>query len=172
MLEKQDRDDAVKERYGLGEEIDLGDEAVDGGREEWKAGRADKGLHILGSSSLPSSGLPFSVKGVDHSTGQQKGNSKGRLSDSPAHLAEVLRKSTAKKYNPFDSPVIGFGSSSPSSTMLKPQHPKLEVLGSRGRMKEMAISKRKKSVEGRVVSVADDSFGNVSFGLLSGYESD
>ncbi|OXG25427.1 coiled-coil domain-containing protein 130 [Cryptococcus neoformans Ze90-1] len=158
MIEKQDRDDAMKERYGLGEDVDLGDEAVEGGREEWKAGRIEKGLHVPGSST-------FSVKGVDRSIGQQKGIGKGRLNDSPAHLAEVLRKSTAKKYNPFDSPVAGFGSPSSSSTLL-------EGLGARARMKEMAIPRRKKSVEGRVVNVTDDSSGDVSFGLLSGYGSD
>lgn len=158
MLEKQDRDDAVKERYGLGEDVDLGDEAVEGGREEWKAGRTEKGLHIPGSSTS-------SVKGVGRSIGQQRGIGKRRLSDSPAHLAEVLRKSTAKKYNPFDFPVAGFGSPSSPSALL-------EGLGTRGRMKEMAIPRRKKTVEGRAVNLAEDNSGNASFGLLSGYESD
>lgn len=43
-LAKQARDEGIRERFGIAEGVDLGDEGVDGGSERWAAARENRGL--------------------------------------------------------------------------------------------------------------------------------
>lgn len=111
-LEKQGRDDGLRERYGLHEEVDLGGEEVERGKEMWEAGRERAGLAIdagpsgsnaaAGDTSRATRGTPVTSKG------------KGKAADFTPDLASLLRKTTAKKYDPFSDGVDSLFSGSPS----------------------------------------------------------
>lgn len=110
-LEKQGRDDGLRERYGLHDEVDLGGEDVQLGREMWEAGRERAGLAIeagpSGSSELDNTsrairGTPVSAKG------------KGRANETTPDLASLLRKTTAKKYDPFSDSLDSLFAGSPN----------------------------------------------------------
>lgn len=110
-LEKQGRDDGLRDRYGLHDEVDLGGEDVQLGKEMWEAGRERAGLAIesgpsrqgdMESSTRATKGTPASRKG------------KGRAGETTPDLASLLRRTTAKKYDPFSTDVASLFSGSPS----------------------------------------------------------
>lgn len=93
--------------------MDLGEEDVELGREMWEAGRERAGMSIeAGPSGGPSGqtstrvskGTPISVR---------KG--KGRVGDGTPDLGSLLRKTTAKKYDPFSDGVEAFFTGSPNN---------------------------------------------------------
>ena len=100
LLEKQGRDDGMRERYGLAEDVDLGDDEIEKGREMWEVGRERRGLPVAGVS-----GWEGSVVAVAGTPGiRRKGKSRAGDGSSPA-LAQALRKTTARKYDPFGTAV-------------------------------------------------------------------
>ncbi|WVQ75105.1 hypothetical protein IAR50_004714 [Cryptococcus sp. DSM 104548] len=149
MLEKQDRDDDVKAKYGLGEDVDLGEEEVEGGQEQWKAARVDKDLRSGGSLA--------SIRGTERPLGGSK--RKARASDPLPALAATLRRSTSKKYDPFDTPT--FGRASPGSASLS------RSLSLKGKSGERALPKPRRSL-GDVAPPKE----RIDGGLQLGYGSD
>jgi coiled-coil domain-containing protein 130 len=115
ILEKQGRDDGLKGMYGLHDDVDLGQEDVELGREMWEAGRERAGMPTnspgIGGPSGESSGDTSTrvIKGTPGST--RKG--KGRAGEGVPDLASLLRKTTAKKYDPFSDGVEAFFTGSP-----------------------------------------------------------
>lgn len=159
MLEKQGRDDGIKEKYGLGEEVDLGDEDVARGREIWVAGRERKGLAVdepeVGESSVR----------VAVGTPARRGG-KGKEGVSPS-LVTLLRKTTAKKYDPFNEALEGFST------------PKMATSGGlkvKGRIKDVGIlsglADGVKSIKAKVELESPREGGAMVGGLLAGYGSD
>lgn len=118
-LEKQGRDDGLRDRYGLHEEVDLGNEDVELGREMWEAGRERAGLAIEGAGSGSSSGAGGAEQ-FESSTRATKGTpvtrkGKGRAGgETTPDLASLLRKTTAKKYDPFSDSFDSLPTVSPS----------------------------------------------------------
>ncbi|ODO00673.1 coiled-coil domain-containing protein 130 [Cryptococcus wingfieldii CBS 7118] len=153
MLEKQDRDDDVKERYGLGEDVDLGEEQVEGGQEEWKAALVDKGRDLIRSG-----GSVASLRGSERRLGVPK--RKARASDPLPDLAATLRRSTSKKYDPFDT--HNQSRASPSSASLS------RSSSLKGKPGDRVLPKVRRSL-GNVAPSKESSIGG---GLLSGYGSD
>ena len=102
MLEKQDRDDSLRDRYGLHADVDLGDEDVDESRRRWEAGRERVGLTIDQSEDAEGSGSgDLSVRANAGTPGVRR-NGKARASgEDVPDLTALLRKTTAKKYNAF-----------------------------------------------------------------------
>nr|ODN95552.1 coiled-coil domain-containing protein 130 [Cryptococcus depauperatus CBS 7855] len=158
LLEKQARDDDIRDRYGLAEDVDLGDEDVEGRNEQWKAGRAEKGLNT-------SANQMSSLGGFGHLVNRGNRSEKGRTNDTLI-LAAELRKTTAKKYSPFSTPSNIFAPVSPSVTSNR-----IEQL-SKGRIKNLVCPvKTKKTMEGHS-AIANSNIGTLEGGLLSGYESE
>lgn len=112
----------MKSKFGLHDDVDLGGEDVELGREMWEAQRERAGLPVesgkIGESSTRA------IKGSPIST--RKG--KGRMGDSPApDLASLLRKTTARKYDPFSDDADTFMSGSPSIRKVKVKEVVLKV---------------------------------------------
>jgi coiled-coil domain-containing protein 130 len=156
MLEKQGRDDGLRERFGLAEDVDLGDEDVEMTREKWEAGRERRGLPV----EAPISSGQMSVRAVAGTPNVRKG--KGRIRDgggqSPS-LVQVLRKTTAKKYDPFADAAgvfqwAGLGGESGIKT--------------KGRIKDPEVLRR---LSGGVGGAKERDVG-MTGGLLAGYGSD
>jgi coiled-coil domain-containing protein 130 len=92
LLEKQARDDGVKAKFGLADDVDLGDEDVELARERWEAGRERMGLPVDEPLSAEMSvraivGTPTARTGTTRTEGQD--------------LGKALRRTTARKYDPF-----------------------------------------------------------------------
>lgn len=122
MLEKQGRDDGLKERYGLAEDVDLGDESVERGREMWEAGRERAGLPIepSGSEDGAAEEGSDSVRALSGSPapGKAGGSGAGRGNATP-DLGSLLRKTTARRYDPFASAADGLFGGTPTTTKAK-----------------------------------------------------
>lgn len=112
ILEKQGRDDGLREKYGLREDVDLGEEDVEKSRAMWEARREARGLPVSGDTgdresesgdrddSQQSVAGPSTVGTPRSMTGSLR-KGKGREIDGSPSLAQVLRRSTVKKYDPF-----------------------------------------------------------------------
>lgn len=101
----------MKSRFGLHDDVDLGGEDVELGKEMWEAQRERAGLPVNSGSGESST---RAIRGTPVST--RKG--KGRMSDTPTpapNLASLLRKTTARKYDPFSDDLDMFMAGSPSS---------------------------------------------------------
>lgn len=157
MLEKQGRDESLREKYGLHEEVDLGEEDIEDGKARWEAGRERRGLPVEENDSGESStagtmGTPVSLR-----------NGIGRSTEGPTpSLAAVLRKTTKRKYDPFADVADAFLSSPVSSSGM----PKV-----RGKIKD---PERIVSTPARLLAKEKPaSVGlGVAGGLLAGYGSD
>ncbi|OCF41997.1 coiled-coil domain-containing protein 130 [Kwoniella heveanensis CBS 569] len=120
LLEKQGKDDDIRTRYGLHEDVDLGMEDVEKGREMWIAQRENRGLSIDAPTSAGTQASENAERGspTPRAINSYHGKGKGKLVDtgngSPS-LGEVLRKTTAKKYDPFANASF----TSPSATFNK-----------------------------------------------------
>ena len=95
MLEKQGRDDDLRERFGLAEDVDLGEEDIERSREMWEAGRERRGLLVDEVS-----GAGMSVRAVAGTPSVRRGKATA-VDGAPSSLVKVLRQTTAKKYDPF-----------------------------------------------------------------------
>lgn len=163
MLEKQGRDEGLREKYGLHDDVDLGEEDVEGGRARWEAGRERRGLPVEETDTAE--GSTAGARGTPSMSSQRNG--KGRAGDpsmstSTPSLAQVLRKTTKRKFDPFADAADTF-LSSPSLFAVTPN--------SRGRIKDpegigstpaKLVVKEKASITPVAVAV----------GLLAGYASD
>ncbi|KAL7425022.1 Protein saf4 [Cryptotrichosporon argae] len=88
-LEKQARDDGVRRRYGLDDDIDLGDDGdVEGGREMWETARENMGLPV---------GPPTPGGAASSSTAPP-----AAIAVSKAELSALIRRNTKRRYDPFD----------------------------------------------------------------------
>ncbi|WWD20247.1 hypothetical protein CI109_104723 [Kwoniella shandongensis] len=179
MLEKQGRDDDLRLKYGLGEEVDLGDEVIERGREMWIVGRERKGLSVEDDKKDGEGSSARSVRVEVGTPPTVRGKGKGRANDigsgagggSSPSLAQVLRKQTIKKYDPFSSAVEAFVSTtttSPSSVQLA------DGMKVRGKIKDqnllvggVKIVKVKETAQPQVVGSQ-----GLGGGLLAGYGSD
>lgn len=132
-LEKQGRDDGLRERYGLHEGVDLGGDDVERGKAMWEAGRERAGLPLEAGTAGPSgtSDIESSTRAARGTpTSVRKG--KGRLADTAVpDLASLLRKTTAKKYDPFSDDLDSFLTGSSGTpvrvkTRLKEATPKVK----------------------------------------------
>jgi coiled-coil domain-containing protein 130 len=129
-LEKQDRDDGLKSRFGLHDDVDLGGEDVELGKEMWEAQRERAGLPVGSIGEGTGESSTRAIKGTPAPT--RKG--KGRMGDTGAsgtpNLASLLRKTTARKYDPFSDDLDTFMAGSPTSrgkAKVKPVVVKLET---------------------------------------------
>jgi len=149
MLEKQGRDDGLRERFGLAEDVDLGEEDVEFGREKWEAGRERRGLPVDEMS-----GGEMSIRAVAGTPSVRKG--KGRAGDgtSPS-LVQVLRKTTAKRYDPFAGATEVFLSAGLSGT---------GGLRVGGKVKDLTVPAKGFETDRTEVPMGG--------GLLAGYDSD
>ncbi|KAK4688736.1 hypothetical protein P7C73_g1384, partial [Tremellales sp. Uapishka_1] len=150
LLEKQTRDGDVRAKFGLGDDVDLGDEDVEGAEGRWIAGRERRGLpsgsRTTGTSMSALAGTPIASR-----------NGKGRAGEASPGLAQIIRKNTARKYDPFASTV---------GTSISPA-PLVSIGGGlkvRGKMKDSAI--------GGAIKGLKEPEKLIGAGLLAGYESD
>ena len=153
LLEKQARDDGVKARFGLADDVDLGEEDVELARERWEAGRERKGLPVDEPLSAEMSvralvGTPSARAGAARMDGQD--------------LGKALRRTTARKYDPFgDAMDELFASGSKVRLRDKIKDPGLvEGIGAGVKAKEQAAAPTTPTT------------GGLGGGLLAGYESD
>lgn len=153
MLEKQGRDDGLKEKYGLHDGVELGEEDVEKSRAIWEAGRERAGLPIDDTSATDSA--ESSVRGV---VGTPRPRGKERIGGN-VDLASVLRKTTAKKYDPFADAVDSLFSSTPERLKVKGKTKDIKASTS------TATSARKEEKP----AVLPFALGG---GLLAGYASD
>ena len=164
MLEKQGRDDEIKERYGLQGDVDLGVEDVELGREKWEAGRERRGF-LLDVGEGSSGG--DSVRAV-RDTPQVRTNGKGKTEEKRGSesLAKVLRQTTARKYDPFGGALdvltggsLGVGTGGTSQLKIK------------GKIKDPAVLEK---LTGGVKSSKEEHSAPVGLpgGFLAGYGSD
>ncbi|WVW87006.1 hypothetical protein I302_109062 [Kwoniella bestiolae CBS 10118] len=159
LLERQLKDDGIKEKYGLNEDlIHLQDGNEDGEKDRkiWEIIRENRGASIPSGSSSMST---------------PRNQRKGRASDTPS-LVEVLRKNTGKKYDPFAE--VSFSSSSTSGTPVKLSPG--GILGSikgKGKIKGNVLDdlSPKPKVEDGLAETNNGSTG-LAGGLLAGYGSD
>ena len=118
ILEKQDRDDGLRGRFGLHDDVDLGGEDVELGKEMWEAQRERAGLPIEASPAQMGESSTRAIKGTPTSVPSTR-KGKGRMSDtggsSTPNLASLLRKTTARKYDPFSDDLDNFMAGSPTS---------------------------------------------------------
>lgn len=124
MLEKQLRDEGVRERYGLGDEVDLGEEDVERARGKWIAARERAGLSVDGTEGLAFEGgdsvravrgTPSNPLGSTPSAGPAASATCTTTPSASPSLAQVLRQSTKRRYDPFADAADAFMSSSPAS---------------------------------------------------------
>ncbi|WVF68437.1 hypothetical protein IAT40_003203 [Kwoniella sp. CBS 6097] len=123
LLEKQGKDEDIKSRFGLHDDVDLGTEDVEKGKEMWAAQRENRGL-VVDTSTATASGGESSVSAergtpTPRRSAISHGKGKGKIVDggsgSPS-LADVLRKTTAKKYDPFADVSFSSTGFTPSKT--------------------------------------------------------
>ncbi|ORY34828.1 hypothetical protein BCR39DRAFT_585776 [Naematelia encephala] len=149
MLEKQGRDDDLRERYGLAEEVQLGEEDVERGREVWEAARERRGLPIDDVSG--GTGAPVIRRNGN-------GNGKGKAVD----LAQVLRKTTTRKYDPFGEAMESVSSPGPIRTKGRIKDP-IVLGGLAAGMKSAKVAEKPKPASHGLAGAG---------GLLAGYGSD
>ncbi|WVQ66126.1 uncharacterized protein L199_004304 [Kwoniella botswanensis] len=162
LLEKQVKDEGIKEKYGLNDDmIHLQDQDQDEDKEKekriWEIIKENRGESSQTSSP---SAIPTS-----------RGQGKARSSDSPS-LVDMLRRNTGKKYDPFSN--ASFSGSSTSSTPVKLNSPRIfDSMKGKGKIKGNMldnISPKLKDKEGQTTSNEDRS--GLGGGLLAGYGSD
>jgi coiled-coil domain-containing protein 130 len=165
-LEKQGRDDGLRDRYGLHDEVDLGVEDVELGKAMWEAGRERLGLPVdsgeAGPSTRGEAGLDSSVRATRGTPLTRNGKVKGRAESttSTPDLASLLRKTTAKKYDPFSDSLDTLFSGSVTPTL---------PVRVKSRLKEAPIKN-----ESPIVKTPDPPARSLGTGMavLAGYESD
>ncbi|WWC92729.1 uncharacterized protein L201_007688 [Kwoniella dendrophila CBS 6074] len=190
-LENQIKDDELKEKYGLNNELihfnyQHKDDNDNDNKEQdersariWKNIQENKfSLTNKGeSSSSPminksvSPAVPTTRNSVD-----RNGKGKGKALDSPTNinLASVLRKNTGKKYDPFSDVSFTSSTSSTNSTPVKLSSTNLlDGIKTKGKIKgnimnNMTVTKKEDST-GIPLNTASS---GLSGGLLSGYGSD
>lgn len=165
MLEKQGRDEGLREKYGLHEEVDLGEEDVEDGRARWEAGRERRGLPVeeeAEGSLAGAAGTPV-VSARRHGKGRASDASTGA---SPS-LAQVLRKSTKRKYDPFADAADAFLASASGTTGVR----RIPGMPKRGRTED---PERTGATPAKMVSKGKGVVPilGVVGGLLAGYGSD
>lgn len=152
MLEKQGRDDDVRARYGLHDDVDLGVEDVEKSREMWEAGRERAGLPIEEAES----GLDASVRAVN---GAPRTRGPERIGGS-LDLAKALRKTTARKYDPFADVMDDLFSASKPSPRARPK------------VSERVVEATTKKEDTPSTIDPTPTFAGLGGGLLAGYGSD
>lgn len=169
-LEKQGRDDGLKDRYGLHDQVDLGVEDVERGKAMWEAGRERLGLPVdsgLGAGSSTRGEIESSTRATRGTPVTRKGKGKGKADStgtgaSTPDLASLLRKTTAKKYDPFSDSLDNLFSGSGSGSPTVPVRLKT-------RLKEAPVKVSSPVV--KTDSPATRSLGT-GMAVLAGYESD
>jgi coiled-coil domain-containing protein 130 len=150
----------LRAKYGLHDEVDLGDEDVEDGRAKWEAGRERRGLPV--EDAVFAEG---STAGAVGTPSAPRRNGKGRATDGASvSLAQVLRKSTKRKYDPFAEAADLF------LAVPRPALPR-EIAGlpKRGRIKEtegMAATPAKIVIQEKIGRPS------MTLGVLAGYASD
>lgn len=192
ILEKQTRDEGLQEKYGLHADVDLGDEDVERSKEMWEARREARGLPIASGETDDQDGSNVEGPSVGSSqlaptprsiSSLRKG--KGREGDGSPSLAQVLRKSTAKKYDPFADAADAFlsgpsASPSVSKARIKIKDPSLAKPSPQ--TARTPATKSAPATEGRnspggetgehASPAALSSIPSMAGGMLSGYGSD
>lgn len=153
MLEKQGRDDGLKEKYGLHDDMDLGDEDVEKSRAIWEAGRERAGLPIEDNTTDSAESSVRGVAGTPRPRGQDRSGGK-------VDLVSVLRKTTAKKYDPFADAVDSLFSA--TSVRMK----------TKSKGKDLSSESEKKGTGKRPETPKSVAVASLGGGLLSGYASD
>lgn len=151
MLEKQGRDGELREKYGLHDDVDLGDEDVENGKARWEAGRERAGLSVDEVEAGPSR-----VKSL---TG---GSARKELQIGTPNLVAALRKTTKRKYDPFGDAFL-----SPSSNGTGNGG----VPKTRGRIKDSKGIEATPARLEKKIALASPVMP-ISGGLLAGYGSD
>jgi coiled-coil domain-containing protein 130 len=152
-LEKQLRDDGVKGKYGLHDDVDLGGEDVELGREMWEAQREAAGLAVGPAEINPGECSTRAIKGTPV-TRRGKGRA-GDISTGTPDLGSLLRKTTAKKYDPFSDGVEAWFSGSPNTTR------------GRSKVKEVAVKLEEPEPPDRTEAAM-----RTGMAVLAGYDSD
>lgn len=180
LLDKQDRDGDLRERYGLHEDVDLGEEEVGLSREMWEAGRERRGLAVEpeGEGSDAGGESVRAIAGTPGSARKGKGRASAGLGDgaSPS-LAQVLRRSTARKYDPFgDAADLLLGAGGLGTTSSASPGVGVKV---RGKIKDPAIGAAvtgaRAAKEKEEAAAGGNGIGigiGLGGGLLAGYGSD
>ena len=169
-LEKQGRDDGLKDRYGLHDLVDLGTEDVERGKEMWEAGRERLGLPVdSGAGAGPSTRreeMDSSTRATRETPVTRKGKGKAdstgtATGTSTPDLASLLRKTIAKKYDPFSDSLDNLFSGSGSGSPIVPARVKT-------RLKEAPVKVSSPVVK---TDAPARSLGT-GMAVLAGYESD
>jgi coiled-coil domain-containing protein 130 len=167
MLDRQRRDDEFRDKYGLSLELDLGGETPVGNvKGMWEAGRERRGL--------PSHTGEASGSGAGVSTRATKGtpSRKGKERDmdgfkTKAQLAQSLRATTSRKYDPFASAADTLLAGSPGGSSAG-----LKVKTKTKDPDKVAQVNTGVRPIGTGVSISSPVVGSLGGGLLAGYGSD
>lgn len=140
--------------------MELGEEDVEGERARWEAARERRGLPVGENEDVGGSSVRGQV-----GTPVVRRNGKGKaIEGGTPDLARSLRKSTAKKYDPFAAGLDGFGLSGTGGT---------PTLMAKGRIKNpiavLSLLGRASIAEKEKAMSPSIGLGN---GLLAGYSSD
>ena len=153
MLEKQNRDDGLRGRFGLHDDVDLGGEDVELGKEMWEAQRERAGLAIESGQAVENRG-ESSTRAIKGTPVTSKGKGRaGEVGGTP-DLASLLRKTTARKYDPFSDSMDAFTSGSP-------------IVSRKARVKETVVKLAEPEPPDKVVIVP-----KTGLAVLAGYDSD
>ncbi|WVR08124.1 hypothetical protein IAU60_005170 [Kwoniella sp. DSM 27419] len=171
-MEVQDKDEGIRERFGLHEDVDLGAldaEEMERIKNAWAAQRENRGLTVGSSTGLAAAvaaGSYPNATGVPTPRTIGKGKARATDEEAPA-LAQVLRKSTVKKYDPF---ALASGAS-PAAT---PVRLGLDGLKVKGKVKDGLISGMvvKSAATPKKEITAMKGSAGLAGGLLAGYGSD
>lgn len=164
-LAKQARDFELSDKFGLRDEVILGDEDVEGGRERWIAARERRGLPVSTGAEERDDveGSVVAYRGTPSVRQTMKGKGKdGEPAIVGGGLAKVVRRNTARKFDPFAEAADVLLSASPVAGGPK----------ARGRLKDRGVFDGLESVlkgskvKEKIVEVP------VLGGLVPGYESD
>lgn len=185
-MEKQGRDDDMRERYALADDVDLGDEDVEGDRARWEAGRERRGLPVLAIEGEGAEGGE-SVRAVHGTPALRTPRIGGSAAAGGPALAQVLRQSTKRRYDPFADSADGFSSATPLAITPKSRGKGRDVsgaivsakvrrvdpfVGSSDLSRHAAESMLAKSPSVGVAVKTGVGAGGGGLGLLAGYESD
>lgn len=153
MLEKQNRDDGLRGRFGLHDDVDLGGEDVELGKEMWEAQRERAGLAIDSGQTVENRG-ESSTRAIKGTPASRKGKGRAGEVDGTPDLASLLRKTTARKYDPFSDSMDAFTSGSP-------------IVSRKARVKEAVVKLAEPEPPDKVVTVP-----KLGLAVLAGYDSD
>ncbi|EIW71587.1 hypothetical protein TREMEDRAFT_28204, partial [Tremella mesenterica DSM 1558] len=131
LLEKQNRDDGLREQYGLNGDVDLGEEDVEDARALWEVKRERAGLPVGPSSTDREPGMEDEEELSDGGI-EEVVEEKMKLKDGKGKpdLGSLLRKSTARKYDPFGATTdMLFGFGPPKKTISKTKQMSSETQG-------------------------------------------